>query len=118
FNDGTDLFNVTDSLQWANNYDYRTQLPMMCWYKNDSIKYSNNRMGALYNWYVTNSKFNNNRNVCPVGWRVPSDIDWEKLAQNLGGESIAGAKLTSSLISDWFVISSYPSLNSLASIIS
>jgi uncharacterized protein (TIGR02145 family) len=28
--------------------------------------------GKLYNWYAVND----NKNICPVGWTVPSDDDW------------------------------------------
>lgn len=30
--------------------------------------------GALYNWYAVNTG-----NLCPTGWRVPSDADWTQL---------------------------------------
>jgi len=50
-----------------------------------------NAYGLLYNWQaVTDS-----RGLCPVGWRVPTDEDWAKLVENLGGEDVAGGKLKS-----------------------
>ncbi len=32
-------------------------------------------VGKLYNWYVVSDK----RNVCPSGWRVPTDAEWRDL---------------------------------------
>ena len=47
--------------------------------------------GMLYNWYaVTDS-----RGLCPVGWRIPTEADWEELIDFLGGADIAGGKLKS-----------------------
>jgi uncharacterized protein (TIGR02145 family) len=36
--------------------------------------------GNLYNFYVVLDQ----RNVCPVGWHVPSDADWKELESELG----------------------------------
>jgi uncharacterized protein (TIGR02145 family) len=33
--------------------------------------------------------------ICPSGWHVPSDEEWEALVDFVGGESIAGTKLKS-----------------------
>jgi uncharacterized protein (TIGR02145 family) len=44
--------------------------------------------GRLYTWHtVTDS-----RNICPAGWHVPSDQEWEQLKSTLGGDG-AGGKL-------------------------
>lgn len=45
-----------------------------CWYNNDSAGY-NCPYGMLYNWYAA-SDF---RNLCPTGWHVPSDSEWNTL---------------------------------------
>jgi uncharacterized protein (TIGR02145 family) len=45
--------------------------------------------GRLYTWYaVTDS-----RNVCPAGWHVPSDAEWNTLIAYLGDQYDAGDKL-------------------------
>jgi uncharacterized protein (TIGR02145 family) len=36
---------------------------------------NNNRHGLFYNYIVVG----NTRNVCPVGWKIPSDGDWQEL---------------------------------------
>jgi uncharacterized protein (TIGR02145 family) len=43
--------------------------------------------GVLYNWAAAT------QNVCPAGWRLPSDADWTELTDGLGGLDAAGAKL-------------------------
>ena len=53
--------------------------------------------GRLYTWYaVTDS-----RNVCPVGWHVPTDGEWTILTTYLGGASVAGGKLKETGITHW-----------------
>lgn len=42
--------------------------------------------GRLYDWETAMS-------VCPHGFRLPSDEDWEKLIKFCGGNNIAGYKL-------------------------
>lgn len=44
--------------------------------------------GRLYNFHaVSTSK------LCPLGWHVPEDEEWEELAAALGGQAVAGAKM-------------------------
>jgi len=44
--------------------------------------------GRLYNWETA-------KNVCPTGWHLPSDADWDVLVNHAGGSNIAGTKLRS-----------------------
>lgn len=46
--------------------------------------------GALYNWHAVRTG-----NLCPAGWRVPTDADWTKLTGWIGGIIVAGGKLKS-----------------------
>lgn len=46
-------------------------------------------IGYHYNYYVVLDE----RNVCPVGWRVPNEYDLELLIQTVGGSSSAGYHL-------------------------
>lgn len=48
------------------------------WYNNDQEM--GEIYGALYNWHAVN----NPRNICPEGWRVPTDEDWKELESFLG----------------------------------
>lgn len=53
--------------------------------------------GRLYTWYaVTDS-----RKICPEGWHIPSDSEWETLKSYLGGENIAGGKLKEANLTHW-----------------
>jgi uncharacterized protein (TIGR02145 family) len=45
--------------------------------------------GKLYNWYACTDA----RQLCPVGWHVPSDAEWSILTTNLGGVAVAGGKI-------------------------
>jgi uncharacterized protein (TIGR02145 family) len=47
--------------------------------------------GYLYNWYAVN----NPNGLCPLGWHVPTDVEWTTLFTYLGGESVAGGKMKS-----------------------
>lgn len=53
--------------------------------------------GRLYTWYAATD----NRNICPTGWHVPDDDEWTTLADNLGGQNIAGGKLKESGTTHW-----------------
>jgi uncharacterized protein (TIGR02145 family) len=45
--------------------------------------------GKLYNWYACVDT----RQLCPVGWHVPTDAEWTILTDYLGGEGVAGGKM-------------------------
>ncbi len=49
----------------------------------------------LYNFWVIVDP----RNVAPVGWRVPTESDWNELISFIGDKNIAGHKLKS--VSGW-----------------
>jgi uncharacterized protein (TIGR02145 family) len=53
--------------------------------------------GRLYNYYAVIDP----RNICPVGWHMPSDAEWTTLENFLGGSSMAGGKLKESGTAHW-----------------
>jgi uncharacterized protein (TIGR02145 family) len=109
YNDGTTIPLVTDQNQWAANYSNGTTLPMMCWYNNNQTTYLANNFGALYNWYAVNPSTNGNKNLCPAGWHVPTDVEWTIFINYLdpnadGGSTIpntAGGKMKSVGLQFW-----------------
>jgi uncharacterized protein (TIGR02145 family) len=67
YNDGKKIPNITSNKTWI-----ELSCGAYCWYNNDdSIA---NIYGALYNLYAVNTG-----NLCPIGWRVPSDEEWNYL---------------------------------------
>jgi uncharacterized protein (TIGR02145 family) len=60
-------------------------------YNNDPM--NDGLYGKLYNHYaVTDS-----RGLCPTGWHVPTDGEWTTLETFLGGSSVAGGALKSTV---------------------
>ena len=73
---------VSDSATWSNlssgayiNYNNDTAIAGV--------------YGKLYNWHAVVDS----RNLCPDGWHIPSDNEWNILTTYLGGQNIAGGKL-------------------------
>jgi uncharacterized protein (TIGR02145 family) len=53
--------------------------------------------GGLYQWnemmqYVTTEGV---QGICPTGWHIPTDAQWTRLTDFLGGEDLAGVKMKS-----------------------
>jgi len=65
-------------------------LAAWCYYNNDTVIGS--KYGKLYNWYAVADR----RGLAPKGWHIPSDTEWKKLFDNLGGIRKAGNELKSS----------------------
>jgi uncharacterized protein (TIGR02145 family) len=47
--------------------------PAWCFYENNPLNGEN--YGKLYNWFAVNDS----RGLCPEGWHIPSDTDWNTL---------------------------------------
>lgn len=61
--------------------------PAYCYYDGSPEAYGG--YGTLYNWFAVNTG-----KLCPTGWHVPSDYDWNKLISFLGSDIlIRGGKL-------------------------
>lgn len=90
FNDGTAIPLVTDGSAWINLFT-----PAYCWFLNNDTLYED-IYGAHYNWFAAGTG-----KLCPAGWHIPSDTEWQTLADFLGGSDIAGAKLKEAGSNNW-----------------
>lgn len=90
YNDGTEIPNVTDNVTWE-----KLKTGAYCYY--DNLSSNGAIYGKLYNWFT----INDSRNICPVGWHVPSDTEWKELTEYLGGEIVAGGKMKSTGTQLW-----------------
>ena len=54
--------------------------------------------GRLYNWHAVDDE----RNIAPEGWHVPSDGEWQTLIDYLGGDAIAGGKMKEEGTAHWY----------------
>jgi uncharacterized protein (TIGR02145 family) len=66
----------------AENLNYKTD-SSWCY---GNLESNCNKYGRLYNWKTA-------ENVCPSGWRLPTDSEWENLVTMAGGQTIAGNNL-------------------------
>jgi uncharacterized protein (TIGR02145 family) len=89
YRNGNAIPNVTDNGTWA-------ALTTGAWSQanNSSMEAI---YGKLYNWYAVADS----RNLCPVGWHVPSDAEWTALDTYLGGQSVAGGKMKTIGFTNW-----------------
>ncbi len=62
----------SNNSEWQNN-----TTGAYAWHNND-IDWKD-IYGALYNWHAVNNNFG----LCPVGWRIPSNDDWDELRNYL-----------------------------------
>lgn len=90
YSNGDPIPNVTGNIQWGN-------LNSAAWSHYNSSSQYENPYGKLYNWFAVND----NRNICPIGWHVPSDAEWTKLTDYLGGVSVAVSKMKSTGTQFW-----------------
>ncbi len=70
FSDGEEILNVVNKQAWR-----KLSSAACAAYENNYEK--STQFGLLYNGFAAVDE----RNVCPVGWRVPSDDDWAVLQQ-------------------------------------
>jgi len=90
YNDETDIPLITDTTIWGN-----LTTPGYCWYKNDEATYKET-YGALYNGFsVSTGK------LCPTGWHIPTNEEWQQLREFLGDTLTGGGKLKEAGTSHW-----------------
>ena len=82
YRNGDAIPQVQDKEEWDN-----LTTGAWCYYDNNSA--NGTPYGKLYNWYAVNDT----RGLAPDGWHVPSDEEWTKLIDFLGGSEVAGEKM-------------------------
>ncbi len=90
FRNGEPITNVPEDSRWM----YQATAAW-CSYDNDSAQAKQH--GNLYNWHAVSDA----RGICPQGWHIPSDAEWQQLADALGGNAVAGGKLKSTTLWDF-----------------
>ncbi len=89
YNDGTPIPKVTSNADWI---DLNT--PGYCWYDNDSLTHAQ-IYGALYNFYTVADT--NQKNVCPLGWHVPTIEEWNILIDFIDPGAVPAAFIASEI---------------------
>jgi uncharacterized protein (TIGR02145 family) len=91
YRNGDPVPNIQNGSAWATQTH-----DAFCYWNNDSANYAAN-FGVLYNGYVVESP----KQICPTGWHIPSRLEWNELANFLGGSNVAGGKMKESGIVHW-----------------
>lgn len=88
-------YNNGDRIQTNTNIaGYSTESNPRYWFNpNSSDAFGNDDSiavyGRLYTWYVATD----HRGVCPSGWGIATDLEWQALIDTLGGANVAGNKM-------------------------
>lgn len=87
-----------------NSVDPQTNNQLIEKYCYDNLDANCDTYGGLYQWdeMMDYSEESGTRGICPDGWHIPTDMDFDILAQTLGGNETAGSKLKS--CTDWFFV--------------
>ncbi|MEX0811039.1 MAG: fibrobacter succinogenes major paralogous domain-containing protein [Chitinophagales bacterium] len=83
YNDGSPIQNVTDGYDWINQTSG-------AWVYYDNDNSYEDTYGKLYNWHAVNTG-----KLCPSGWHIPTNLEWNELIDHLGGSGVAGGKMKS-----------------------
>ena len=89
YRNGDVIPQVQDKEAWA-----KLTTGAWCYYNNDSS--NGTKYGKLYNWFAVNDP----RGLAPNGYHIPTDAEWTKLSDYLGGEAGTKMKSTSGWESD------------------
>lgn len=84
--DGTPIFEAKTPEEWKKAG--LNEQPAWCYPGFEPI--AGRFYGKLYNWYAVETN-----KLCPPGWHVPSDLEWEELEMGIGSSGIAGGMLKS-----------------------
>ncbi len=104
YSDGTLIQFLKSATAWA---ELSPLDKAYCVYNNDASYGA--VYGALYTWSAAmNGAVSSDENpsgiqgICPSGWHLPSETEWQELYIYLGGEQAAGGKLKEAGTNIWF----------------
>ena len=90
FQNGDLIPNVIEDAHWEKSIE-----AAYSYYQNN--KKNGKVYGKLYNWHT----ISDSRGLCPPGWHVPSDEEWQILSDFLGGNEVAGNLMKESGFKHW-----------------
>jgi uncharacterized protein (TIGR02145 family) len=90
YRNGDTIPNISDSLAW-----YSLTTGAYCDYGN--IPNNSKIYGRLYNFYTISDA----RYLCPAGWHVPTEEEWQTLIDFLGGHGEAGMHMKEPGTTHW-----------------
>lgn len=85
FQNGDPIFEANSFEEWEEACI--KGLPAWCYYDNNPE--NGRKYGKLYNFWAVSDP----RELAPKGWKIPTDKEWEILAESLGGMDSAGGKM-------------------------
>jgi uncharacterized protein (TIGR02145 family) len=87
FRNGEIIPEVKSEKEWISAG--QNKQPAWCYYNNNPD--NGERYGKLYNWFAVNDP----RGLAPAGFKVPTDDEWSRLIDFLGGKSLAEKSMKS-----------------------
>jgi len=92
--------NIGEKIYGSQNQQNNSTVEKYCY--NDSES-NCDEYGGLYRWdeamqYVTNEGA---KGICPEGWHIPTDDEWDVLVNFLGGSGVAGGKMKETGTAHW-----------------
>lgn len=75
FNNNSPIQNVTSAAAWVANDTL--EIPGYTWFNNNTA--NKDPYGGIYNWYAVETG-----NLCPTGWHVPSEAEFQTLETTVG----------------------------------
>lgn len=91
YRDGTRIPRVEDDEEWSSLVSGAYCHPAL----DPSLE--TEAYGLLYNFFAVSDC----RGLCPDGWRVPTEADWRRLIEFLGGVDVAGGKMKATWAGSW-----------------
>jgi uncharacterized protein (TIGR02145 family) len=83
YRNGDNIPNIPNITQWSQTNTSSTGA--WCNYNNDAS--NGTTYGKLYNWYAVSDS----RGLCPTGWHVPSDAEWNVMVKYLDSNADTAA---------------------------